>query len=425
MLMKARLGSPVTATVTTKSGVVITAPYNPAPGSSPGGTVTDPNGNTITTSPSGVITDTLGTALTITGTYPNPVSYTYSAPGGQASVTVYYKSYTVTTQFGVSGISEYNHSGIYLVDHITLPDGSRYSFAYEHTGDGQPCLSTCDQVTGRLAEVVLPTGGTIVYTYGSTNSMMADGSPSVMNRTLGGGTWTYDRQIRGGNPQQTWTTIIDPTNNYTDIYFSGIYPTAQSIYKGPRTTNLDYTVTCYDGNTSSCATATINLSTYISSRAISHFPGDGSVSSMTYYYYDSYGNVWDKTVNDYGGHLLETITIQPDLSLCGNDNLCDRPLNIIVGNSQQMGTSYTYYTYDNRGNTTEISRQTGVPYLNQYYSYNTNGTLATATNPNGTVTTYSYAGNSCGNAFPTSVSVPGDWEQRLRPSTFITVPVAW
>jgi hypothetical protein len=172
-----------TSTVTMTSGIVLSLPYV-----NYYAYVRDPNNNTITVSASGVITDTLGTTpLTISGTAPSPVAYQYTAPNqGTGSVVVTFKSYTVTTQFGVSQIGEYSASGVSLVDRVTLPDGSYYQFLYEGTGTGQPYTgSGSGPVTARIAEVTLPTGGTITYTYGSTNSMMADGSPASMTRTLG------------------------------------------------------------------------------------------------------------------------------------------------------------------------------------------------------------------------------------------------
>jgi hypothetical protein len=166
------------------------------------GSITDANGNQISISSGGVITDTLNTtALTVTGSAPNPVTYAYTAPSGsQVNVEVTYVQYSVQTCFQVSGVNEYPATQVPLVDRVTLPDTSFYQFYYEPTvGCG-----TTGKTTGRIASVTLPTGGTITYTYGSTNSMMADGSPSSMTRGLSNGTWTYGRaeQPNETNPQQ-------------------------------------------------------------------------------------------------------------------------------------------------------------------------------------------------------------------------------
>jgi hypothetical protein len=132
------------------------------------GSITDTNGNTITNNGNGTFTDTLGvTALTIGGsaTPSSPLTFTYpvtlqanSATSATASIA--YKTYTVQTHFQCSGITEYGATSVNLVDHITLADGvSTYNFTYEPT----PGISGA--VTGRLASVTLPTGGTISYSY--------------------------------------------------------------------------------------------------------------------------------------------------------------------------------------------------------------------------------------------------------------------
>src|SRR5260370_13336654 len=143
---------------------------------------TDRNGNQITAS-GGVITDTLGTrALTITGSVPNPVVFTYTAPSGaSAAYSMRYSTYTVQTAFGCSGISEYPPTSNSLVSEIDLPDiavnpNDKYTFTYET----HPCCTHSPKyVTGRLASVTLPTGGTISYTYtgGNNRIVCADGTP--------------------------------------------------------------------------------------------------------------------------------------------------------------------------------------------------------------------------------------------------------
>jgi len=114
------------------------------------GTITDLNGNQIVSSSSGVFTDTLGTsALKITGNgnASSPKVLTYLTYGSNpnnttppsANVTITYKTYTVRTSFGCSGVSEYNQS-VDLADRITLADGTYYQFGYETTLDTRRTL---------------------------------------------------------------------------------------------------------------------------------------------------------------------------------------------------------------------------------------------------------------------------------------------
>ncbi|HET9363966.1 MAG TPA: hypothetical protein VFP71_03165, partial [Candidatus Angelobacter sp.] len=72
------------------------------------GTITDTNGNQITAN-AGTFTDTLGmTVLTASGGAPNPLVFTYHDSSNTArTVTVNYTTYTVKTNFGCSGITEY------------------------------------------------------------------------------------------------------------------------------------------------------------------------------------------------------------------------------------------------------------------------------------------------------------------------------
>ena len=72
------------------------------------GSYIDTNGNEITASASGVITDTTGQpVLTVSGTAPSPVTYAYTDSNRESQhVKVNYTSYTVKTNFGVSGVAE-------------------------------------------------------------------------------------------------------------------------------------------------------------------------------------------------------------------------------------------------------------------------------------------------------------------------------
>jgi hypothetical protein len=402
-------GGVSSAMVTAANGIV----YTPVQvGYTTNGSLADTNGNTITTGSNGLITDTLGTtALTISSAAPpNPVTYTYTTPyGNAAAVTVTYVTYSVATNFGVSGIAEYNYPNgvsVPLVDKITLPDGSYYHFTYE------PTAGLSGKVTGRIAAVTLPTGGTITYAYTGSWGMMADGSPGYMTRSLGGGTWQYWRSVQSGQPStQTGVTVEDPAGNVTDMYFSGIYQTSQSVYTGLRTTFLDYSYTCYNGNANSCATAIVSTTGYINERTVYDFPSDGSIFSKHDYLYDQYGNPTAETDYNFANGSNPVLrSASSTYNPCFASNICDRPASVQVTDGVNP-KSYTTYGYDERGSQTHgsltsinrsTSGTTSGPFLVQQYSYYSNGTVATATDPNNSVTSYSYstASASCNYAFP-------------------------
>lgn len=210
----------------------------------------DSNGNEISQTSGGVFTDTLGTtALTIGGAVPT-VTYSYTAPSGAtATYTVNYTSYTVATNFGVSGISEYPPTAQQLVSSIVQPDGSQYTFTYEAT-PSTPVAGACTPlagtfanncVTARLASVTLPTGGTISYNYsGGSNGILSDGTIATLTRQTPDGTWTYAHAETG----QAWTTTVtdpSPQQNQTVYNFQGIYQTERKVFSGSSTRCLKMT----------------------------------------------------------------------------------------------------------------------------------------------------------------------------------------
>ncbi len=261
--------------------------------------------------------------------------------------------------------------------------------------------------------------------------MMADGSPSYIARTFGGGTWAYTRSVQSGHLlPQTTTTVLDPANNETDLNFSGIYETERYAYHGTggSKTLLKEAHSCYNGNWTSCPTATVTAP--ITYQALYDSLNQAGPQYAAYeYYYESHGLLYKEIDHDYttGDPTIRTVITNYNTSLCSSYNVCDRPLNVQVNDVSGTSKSYTAYTYDGGGNThgsvTQISRSTSGasngPFVAQQYSYNSNGTLATATDPNSTVTTYSYAGTSCNGAFPTSVSVPSSWISGNLTTTYI------
>lgn len=420
--------------ITTKSGATFKVPYGTGSGVA---SSVDRNGNEISVSSSGVFTDTLGTtALTVTGVAPSNTTFTYTAPSGaSASYTMKYTSENVMTNFGCSGVTEYSATGVSLVSEIDLPDqalyaNDKYTFTYE------PTPGHSGYVTGRLASVTLPTGGTITYVYtgGSNGIECSDGSTSGLNRTTPDGEWQY---ARSGSGTAWTTTVTDPSSNQTAISFQSMtpaagppiafYETERQIYQGSTSGTLLKTVfTCYNATTSSCnSTAVVQP---IAQRAVYIlWPGTGGLESLTNSYYNPYGSPTEKDEYAYGpgapGAIVrKTLTTYASL---GN-GIVSMPATVTIEDGSSNIHSQTTYLYDqtgvtgtsgtpqqvavsgSRGNATTVSSlvRSGTS-LSKTYTYYDTGNVNTATDFNSAVTTYTYgSGTSCGNSYATSISEP-------------------
>ncbi len=252
------------ADLTTTSGTVVNAPL-----AGDTGTIVDSNGNQLSADNQGHYNDTTGlTVVTVSGSAPNPTTFTYTDTGGHAqTVTLNYRTYTVQTNFGCS-VGEYGSNGTTtasLVDNITFPDGSAYHFAYEAT----PGHSS--NVTGRLASVTLPQGGVVSYSYSGGNNgiVCADGGAAGLTRSLSAdsgsaaSTWTYARTPGTGTSH---TEVTDGQSNHSAYDFvipsgqSNFYETNRSVYQGAESgTPLLARQTCYNGQAQPCTTAAFTL----------------------------------------------------------------------------------------------------------------------------------------------------------------------
>jgi RHS repeat-associated protein len=419
-----------TGKVTTIQGTVIQPPIY-ANGYPSGGasTLTDRNGNQITVDASGHHTDTLGTTVLTaagSGTPANPRTYTYVAPnGGNASFTVHYTAMNVKTNFGCSGISEYTGTNVNLVTDITLPDNSKYSFTYEAT----PGYS--GYVTGRIATITVPTGGTINYTYAGGSSghiTCADGSASGLTRQTPDGTWTYTRAPGIGAAYTT--TVTDPQGNQASIRFQGIYETQRQVYQGLTSgTLLATSNTCYNGSTSPCtSTAVVLPITQIAQ--VSIVPGTNNLQSKRVALYNAYGLTTEFDEYDFGSGAPPSTPLRKTLTSYASlgNGIVSMPASVTVKDGSNNVKAQTTLTYDqstpvapsgttpqhvavsgSRGNVTTIARLTqGSSTLNQTLTYYDTGMVQTFTDANGATNTYNYsnATATCGNAFPTSASEP-------------------
>lgn len=395
-------------------------------------TVTDRNGNEISTGlgtgGNMIFTDTLGQqVLTTPGNLPpNPAVYTYTGPSGNVSYTVKYTTQTVRTNFGCSGISEFGPTNESLVSEIDSPDGSKYTFTYESTPN------FAGDVTGRIAEVALPTGGSISYAYsgGSNGITCSDGMTATLTRTVTPGgaepaaSWSYAHTEGGGN----WFTLTtSPDGNQTYAKFTGGLEFEQDGYKGTFQfgTLLESVQTCYNGATpppcSSPPTLPITQRTVFNELPL----GSTTLESEQNFLYNQNSGVLTEE-DDYGygargvGPEIRKTLIQ--YATLGN-NITTMPSSVIVENGAGTTLSQTSYSYDqtavtttngtpqhvsisgSRGNVTTASLLvTGSSQLNKTYSYFDTGNADVTTDVNGAQTTDTYG--ACGNSFPTQIASP-------------------
>ncbi len=419
--------------------------------------ITDANGNQIKVSSTGVFTDTLGTpALTVSGsgTATSPMVFTYNGPNGAVPITMHYTNQTVRTYFQCSGITDYPATpNTPMVSDVTFNDGSHYLFQYESSNDP----NNPGSVTGRISQVTLPTGGIIQYQYsGGTNGINCkDGSAATMTRTLTpGGAWTYVHGLVSGSEWETTvTTPPDPQNQNsvgddTVLYFQGIYETQRLAYQGSSAGSpppLHTVTTCYNSNLANCNTTAVTLP--ITRRTVTlQLPGGKQSEVDTSYDTTGYGLTTEVDEYDFGtsgvGALIRKTIIQyGSYSSSGGtcvglgNGIVDHPCQVTVTDGGGFTKAQTSYTYDegipassgttpqhisvtgSRGNlTTTSSLVTISTNLTSHASYYDTGTLNTATDVNGNVTTNSYTGASCGNSFPTQVTLSNSLSVTLQRS---------
>jgi RHS repeat-associated protein len=221
-----------------------------------------------------------------------------------------FQVFNIKTNFGCTGISEYAPSfGRTLVSEIDLPNSQKYLFSYEPT-PGFP-----GNVTGRLQQVTLPTGGTITYQYPGPNGGIncSDGTPLQLTRILNDGTtsatWNYTRvpSNKGGTTTVTAPQLpYDTAANQTVIAFdvsSGL-ETSRKIYRGQASGNPAHTA-----NTSWTRAAN-GAFTPASQTVILE---DGITQSQVETAYDTNGLLQSTKEHDWGngapGAVLRTTTL--------------------------------------------------------------------------------------------------------------------
>jgi RHS repeat-associated protein len=436
------------ATLTTSEGTFIVAPINPSSPST-GGSLQDRNGNQISLNYK-TFTDSVGAKVLI-GNAPAPpaaTTWSYTPPSmtgtsGTVSVTKSFKTYTVQTNFGCSGIKDYGSAqspkNIPLVDRVTLPDGSFYQFYYEQTVG-----AATGTVTGRLASVTLPTGGIIRYTYSSNSPQFngiscVDGSALGLQRNTPDGNWSYSIVSPSplyNDPATKQVTIVDPQNNTTVMSFRYIYETDRSVYQGAATPAnlLQSTKTCYTyaGSPAGCSIPVSNGNFY-ARYVTTTLPG--GLQSAQSVRYNSYGGITEIDDYDYGsggtyGALLrkKLIAYAP---LGNNIHVFRQTETLQDGNNNTLAT--TTYNYDESTPTngpapTTQWVQTAGPWgnltsvvypvsgLKKTFDYYYSGLVRNETDVNGVQTGHSYG--ACSESYLTLT-------QQVLPSYNLTRSSTW
>ncbi len=243
-----------------------------------------------------------------------------------------------------------------------------------------------------------------------------------MTRTTPDGTWIYAHSEAG----TAWTTTVtDPQNNQTVLNFQGIYETQRQAYQGSTGgTLLGTFYTCYNGAAYPCNSTAITLP--ITQIAVINSWASGQ-TSKTVTNLNSYGLQTEVDEYAYGsgtpGSLVrKTVTSYASL---GN-NVSDRPATLSVyAAGASNPSSQSSYAYDqgsvtatsgtpqhvavsgSRGNATTTTYLTqGTSTIATAATYFDTGMAQILSDSNGNQTTYTYGTSSCGNSFPTSISMP-------------------
>ena len=379
------------------------------------GLLEDPNGNEVTTTTSGGSTyfhDPLGNdpnhnpALTESGsgTESSPVVFTYTGPNGsQASITEQFAAQSVTS----TGCGAYSGSPE-LPTELDLPDGRRYTFAYDNTG--------------RVDAVTLPTGATIHYSYtvdctggGAGNSLLTRWDSVNGNAEE----WSWVRSQQGGGAVQT--TETSPDQNDGVFSFAAPY----WVGEGGALTEADF----YQGTggsrtkLESIAYSNTLTNNYVTGQGLTYElyqNGQPALWRQVIFSYNDFGQALYQYDYDWGaclscGALLRNATTSYTTLLGGAMNLpAQTTVSPYTGSGGQI--AQTNYNYDSAtGNLLSVQEYVNsTAYLTKSFAYNPNGTIATATDTNSGVTAYTYGNSGAGGCtdasgngiFPTKIQGP-------------------
>jgi RHS repeat-associated protein len=375
------------------------------------------------------------TSTPIAGANGVPDTYEYTdAAGGTQTVQVNYSPYTIATNFGCGSAGiDIQPASIYLPSSIVLADGGTYAITYETTPGSQ--FQGTGDVTGRIAQITFPSGGYVQYAYSGSGHGGSNGfdcqfkTVPTLKRTVSDnngnvGTWTYVSSTSSGLNTVTET---DPLNNQTVYTFSGVpafgfQQTSVSYYQGNATgTPLKSVATCYNATAYPCTSFLLEPGQYIYQKD-EYVSLNGSATSWIETKYDQYGNTTEVTsynASGVWGSGATTTLVSDKLIAYGQSwnggtgcnayssgYIRDTPCYTQVTNGSGTVVAKTQVTNSSTGHPTSTSKWvTGTTWVTSSATYNGNGTIATATDPNSNTTTYNYNG-SCNSIVSTSTTFP-------------------
>jgi RHS repeat-associated protein len=399
-----------TATVTSASGHWVSftenGTYNPL-------IETDTFGNTQENN-NNVFSDSLGTTAITYNSTNNTIQWTDST-GTSRDINV---STGTTLTISITGDCAHNHqNGSFTpITSINYPDGTSISnIQYEEGAGGSGTTTT------RVSSFTTREGGAISYVYPTPCASGSVYGDPTLSRTTSDGTTTYTQTlVQNGDYIDSYTTVLDPGMNKVVYYFTSGWSntsaqapvlTEKQVYQNtgtissPSYTLLSTDVYCYNTNQTSCQTA--NVFYPITERDAYHTIGSMASSMRVSETFDSYGN---RTSISYYNFGVSSFTTQTNYTYagCGQGSTIKNSVCSAVTTDGTHTLSQSTYTYNSAGFMLTSSVWNGSTWITATYSPNTNGTVASATDPNGTITTYGYApsgSGGCNGLLATSISV--------------------
>lgn len=400
------IGSPVNFVIPDGKGFTLSIPNDDSQQNAPAylfsssgdqvaPTLTDRNGNTVTVTTAGNVTtytDPLGTALTATasGSPVSQVIYQYTGPGGAAEQIIeHFNQSGITTSLGCPGVSEFSGT-LDLPTELDYPDGTKYLFAYDSDA--------------RLNTVTLPTGATVHFDVSAFNCTdLANDGVAVWNSVDGqakGYSWTRTHPTAG-----PVTTETSPDENAT-VYTFATDPGVQGwVLAG---------VDAYEGSPAgmhlvSATVATTSTATQgVTGQTTTTTLVASSLARQTTVSFDPLGGTTTQTDTDWGKQSPYPVLRKQQWTFTAS-GYTDELTQALVLDANSNTVAATSFGYDGRGNRVSESDATGgSAALVKTWAYNSNGTLASATDAAGNQTAYTYsAGGNCpAGIFPSLIQSP-------------------